>query len=300
MCYCQVENQTTILSIRPEGTSVARGELVCQLDSASLRDQLVNQTIATRRAEAAYHNAKLAREAAEIAVAEYANGIFQQESYALKSQVVGARAAIQKAEDRLERTKRAHKRVSEAAKAVAVKTPADIVAELDIEDRLEAAGAAVQHEKEALELARSKLELLEKYTLPKTTKALKVEAERKRSDELARQSAWELEKSREEKLNKQIESCRIIAPGDGVIVYANNPSRPVRGQPRPQIEEGATVRPRQKILSIVDLSGPMQVNTKVHESIVDRINRGLKALVKVDALPSTPLPGTGGPRGSAA
>ena len=289
--YCQVEGQTTILSIKSEGTSVARGELVCQLDSASLRDQLVNQTIATRRAEAAYQNAKLAREAAEIAVAEYANGIFRQESYALKSQVVGARAAIQKAEERLERTKRAHKRVSEAAKAVTVKTPADIVAELDIEDRLEAAEAALQHEKETLELARSKLELLEKYTLPKTTKALKVEAERKRSDELARQSAWELEKSREEKLNKQIESCRIIAPGDGVIVYANNPNRPVRGQPRAQIEEGATVRQRQKILSIVDLGGPMQVNTKVHESIVDRINRGMKALVKVDALPSTPLPG---------
>jgi RND family efflux transporter MFP subunit len=165
------------------------------------------------------------------------------------------------------------------------------VAELDIEDRLEAAEAALQREKEALELARSKLDLLEKYTLPKTTKALKVEAERKRSDELARQSTWELEKSREEKLNKQIESCRIIAPGDGVIVYANNSTRPVRGQPRPQIEEGATVRQRQKILSIVDLGGPMQVNTKVHESIVDRINRGLKAVVKVDALPSTPLPG---------
>ena len=105
--YCLVEGQTTILSIKSEGTIVARGELVCQLDGASLRDLLVNQTIATRRAEAAYHNAKLAREAAEIAVAEYANGIFQQESYALKSQVVGARAAIQKAEERLERTKRA-------------------------------------------------------------------------------------------------------------------------------------------------------------------------------------------------
>src|SRR5689334_514325 len=39
--YCQVENQTTIISVRPEGTSVTRGELVCQLDSASLRDQLV-------------------------------------------------------------------------------------------------------------------------------------------------------------------------------------------------------------------------------------------------------------------
>ncbi len=34
--YCLVEGQTTIIMIKPEGTAVKKGELVCQLDSAAL------------------------------------------------------------------------------------------------------------------------------------------------------------------------------------------------------------------------------------------------------------------------
>ena len=45
----------------PEGSKVKKGSVVCELDSASLRDQLTNQKIATQAAEAAYQNAKLAR-----------------------------------------------------------------------------------------------------------------------------------------------------------------------------------------------------------------------------------------------
>ena len=68
-----------IVSILPEGTKVKKGELVGELDSASLRDQLINQKIATKAAEAAYQNAKLAREVAEIAVKEYEEGIYVQD-----------------------------------------------------------------------------------------------------------------------------------------------------------------------------------------------------------------------------
>ena len=57
--------------IMPEGTRVKKGELVCELDSAALRDQLDNQKIATKSAEADFENAKLTREVAEIAVVEY-------------------------------------------------------------------------------------------------------------------------------------------------------------------------------------------------------------------------------------
>ncbi len=48
------------------------------------------------------------------------------------------------------------------------------------------------------------------------------------------------------------------------------------------IEEGAAVRERQKIFSLPDTS-KMRVNTKVHESMVDRIKPGLRSLVRVDA-----------------
>ena len=50
--YCLVEGQTTIIMILPEGTPVKKGQIVCQLDSASLKDQLVNQKITTKSAEA--------------------------------------------------------------------------------------------------------------------------------------------------------------------------------------------------------------------------------------------------------
>src|SRR5262245_25284889 len=49
-----VEGTRTIVSIVPEGTRVKKGDIVCELDSASLRDKRTNQNIATQGAEAAY------------------------------------------------------------------------------------------------------------------------------------------------------------------------------------------------------------------------------------------------------
>jgi multidrug efflux pump subunit AcrA (membrane-fusion protein) len=59
--YCNVEGGTTIIKIVPEGQRVKKGDVVCELDSAALRDQLVNQRITTKSAEANYVNAKLVR-----------------------------------------------------------------------------------------------------------------------------------------------------------------------------------------------------------------------------------------------
>ena len=39
----EVEGQTTIISIKAEGTPIKKGELVAELDSATLRDNLTNQ-----------------------------------------------------------------------------------------------------------------------------------------------------------------------------------------------------------------------------------------------------------------
>src|SRR5262249_43483022 len=89
---------------------------------------------------------------------------------------------------------------------------------------------------------------------------------------------------------RQIAACTLIAPTDGLIVYANDPRR-ADGRPRPQIEEGATVRERQKIISIPDIS-KMQVNAKVHESQVDKIIPQMKVKIRVDAFADLVLDGT--------
>jgi RND family efflux transporter MFP subunit len=287
--FSQVEVPTTIIFMVADGSQVKKGDLVSELDSAALKDTLVNQTITTHAAEAAYQNAKLAREVAELALVEYTEGILKQERSTLKTSIASAETAIQTANVRLERTRNVQKRVKEAmAMKGKAATPADMVAELDVEDRLEAAVQRLERERLALDQAKTKQDMLEKYTSRKTINGLKVEVEQKRADELAKMTAWRDDKSKEAKVRKQIENCKFHAPFDGYVVLANDPSRNAGG---PQIEAGATVRQRQKMFSLLDLSAPLRVNAKVHESQVDRITPGQRATIVVDAFADQKMTG---------
>ncbi len=136
----------------------------------------------------------------------------------------------------------------------------------------------------------SKKKVLIDFTKGKTIKELQSEVEKARSDELAKNATYELEMTKEKKLERQIANCEIKAPADGLVVYANDPNRAF-GSGQPQIEEGATVRERQKIFSLPDISR-MQVNTKVHESQIDKLAREMKAKIRVDAFASETLDGT--------
>ena len=107
--YCNVEGQTTIISIVPEGTRVNKGQVICELDSAALHDQMLNQRIKTEQAKANYQKTKLTHEVAEIAVREYTDGIYPQDRAAAEAEIRLAESAIQRTEKRLERTRRARK-----------------------------------------------------------------------------------------------------------------------------------------------------------------------------------------------
>jgi RND family efflux transporter MFP subunit len=89
-----------------------------------------------------------------------------------------------------------------------------------------------------------------------------------------------------ERYRKQIGLCTITAPQDGMVAYAT--ADRYYGE---EIREGASVRPRQKILSLPNLS-TMQVKTSVHESVLDQVKPGLSVGVRVDAFPDRLHPGT--------
>jgi HlyD family secretion protein len=206
------------------------------------------------------------------------------------AEVVVAQTGIEKAESRLERARRARQRLVEAQKANKTgATSSEILAELDIDDRIDAAEQAITREKAALEVAQSKQAVLSQYTRDKTIKALNVDLASKRIEELAKKASFELQVSKERKLDRQIAACKITAPASGTVVYANTPS--LTGK-LPQIEEGATVRQRQKILSVVDLNGATKVKLAVEESQIKKITRNLKAKIRIDAFPDQLFEGT--------
>ena len=115
---CQVEGSTTIITIVPEGTRVKKGDLVCELDSAALKDQLTNQKIATQGAEASYQNARLTREVAEIAVKEYEEGIYLQDKATIQGEIKLAESDLARAADRVDWATRMYEKgyVSKAQK----------------------------------------------------------------------------------------------------------------------------------------------------------------------------------------
>ncbi len=60
----QVEGGTTIISIVPEGTLVQEGDVVCELDSSTLREEEKQQQITVTQAEAAESRAREPRDPA--------------------------------------------------------------------------------------------------------------------------------------------------------------------------------------------------------------------------------------------
>lgn len=101
------------------------------------------------------------------------------------------------------------------------------------------------------------------------------------------EARYALQTRRRDEIKTQIEKCIIVAEREGLVVYGGGEDR---WRNEDQIQEGATVRERQVIITIPDTT-QMGVNVKVHESFIQRVARGQKARIRVDANPESPLTG---------
>lgn len=201
--FNHVESRTTVTACpKADGARVARGDLVCELDPADLRDRLRTQEIVAMGAEAAYQNARLSREVAEIALTEYLEGVFKQELETISGEVALAMSDLKRAEDRVDWSKRMFARgfLSEA----------QLVA-----DKLE-----LQRATFAVEQAQTKKQVLTQYSKDVKIKDLKSQVEKARADELGKQAARDNELQKRSWLNVQIKACQVVAPEAGTVRYA--------------------------------------------------------------------------------
>ncbi len=176
-----VEGQTTIIMIKPEGTPVKKGEIVCVLDSAALKDSLLNQKITTKSAKAAWNNATLTREVAEIAVVEYIEGIYKQDLATVRGRDQAGRV-----------------------RPVPGRGPPRLGA-ADVQEGVRLAGGEELRRADAQEepgspwsRPRARRTFWSEYTKGKTIKELKSEVEKAHSDELAKKATWDLENTQGE------------------------------------------------------------------------------------------------------
>ena len=320
---CEVENSsvdrggnygTQIIFIVPNGSAVKKGDLLVELDSAAIREKLDKQTLDYQKsasmkiqAIAKYENqktqndttqaeAKLKLTLAELQLKMYEDpesGEFILARAEINRTIDEARNLIDesKAALALQQTERAG---IETLFKLGYRGKSDLEQSkfkfLQAEDKL----ASSMNKLKSSEAARKQLEKYVKQmktesltgdveTAKRGVKQVIIDNDSKLEQALAAKQEAEAtetkEKERLEKLQVQLVKCKIHAPHDGMAVYARD-----ERDNDTDIAEGVSVRERQQILSLPDLS-QMQIKTRIHEAVLDQVIVGLPVTVRIDAFP---------------
>lgn len=297
----KVKGYTTILSIVPEGTMVKTGDLLCELDSALLVDKEKQQQIQVTQAEATLKQAeenvaiqktqnesdnsaaKVALKLAELDQTKFLEGESERDLNVKEGAITKSREDLQRAEENFEFSKRIAKKGYKNQNDVEADRIKVVKAEIDLEiakEDLKVEKDYVQERKriELKEDVDEKIRNLERVRRKGIATLAQFEAKLKAS-----QLTYEVEKSEHERVLEQIEACKMIAPQNGQVVYANQSSSR-RGNGEDVIEEGTEVRERQSIIQLPDFSS-MKVDARIHESKISMIKEQLPVDIRVDAFP---------------
>jgi len=304
-CMVEGESGTGILKIVDEGARVTGGQVLVELDSSRLKNDLTSQQIKVEEASASRTQAE---EELKIQESQNQSDIADAE---LKLEI--AKLDLEKYEDdRGEYTQKENEQKGQVQ--IAQEDLTRSIEKLRYQERMIAKGYATQTELDAdriaekkariaLAAAEEKLHVLQNFERKRQLSELRANVKdyerelvrvkqkaanamvQKQADFKAKDLTFTVEREKYEKLQRQIEACIIKAPRDGLVVYANNRSGGFRGASNePLIYEGAKVRERQAIINLPDITR-MQVNARIHESKISMVRDGLPVTVHVDARP---------------
>lgn len=259
---CEVPGPITILDIIQDGTHVEKGDQLVRLDSSTIEDQVNAQKIVVANAEAKKITEERNWAAAKIAVDEYREGTYKQQLEQCEANITVARQNLSTSENTLHYTEKMQRK--------GYATPLE----------LESKQYAVEQAKLNLGVALTAKDVLERFTKAKTLEGLESTRDSAEAMMKSATAAYDLEKAKLERLERQMSKCVIRAPQSGMVVYANDSGGSRFGQSGPKIDLGASVNEFQAILRLPDLAN-MQVKALVHESKVDSLRTGMRAVVKI-------------------
>ncbi|MGH7139075.1 MAG: efflux RND transporter periplasmic adaptor subunit, partial [Pirellulales bacterium] len=244
----------------PDGSHVNKGDQLVRLDSSSIEDSILTQEIAVAKAEAAKISAEKDFSAAKIGVEEYQQGTLRREIRQAEADIVVAKQDLATAENQLRYSQKMHRK--------------GYVTQLDVQSK----EFALEQAKLNVEVAELSKEVLEKFTKAKTLEELKSKRDSAEALMNSEVAAFTKEENQLKRLQDQLRDCTIMAPQEGMVVYANDRTNPF--QQGPKIDLGAQVNQFQAVVRLPDLRN-MQVKALVHETKVDQLRPGMRARIKI-------------------
>jgi HlyD family secretion protein len=283
----------------PEGKTVKKGDVICELDSSDIKRKLQQATLDVKKAESDLTAAK-----EQLAIQETKN----------KSDLQAAQVELKLAQIDLE----GYTKVDYPAKLAAAKKDVEM-AEITVKDKQETLtkqhqllskafvtpsdvkNAEVELIKAQADVDKKKsdLDVLVQYTHEKDladkqnkvaqgeSKVEQTKSEnnsnlaQKVADAQTKEQTLMLDKEIERHLKEQVDFCTIKAPGDGIVIYGSSDSWYYRDTP---IQAGAKVSEQQLICRLPD-TNRMKVVAKIAESQAQNLKvdpgHKLRAAVKI-------------------
>lgn len=301
----QVEGRTTILNLIPEGTIVKEGDVLVELDASDLEERKLDQEISVQNAESSYIQARetleVTRNRAEANI-EQARLDYEFAKEDLEQYIeVDYPMDLKQARNRVTLAEEEYEQALERVRGSEALFEKQYLSEAELQrDRLSLQRARLDHE-----LAQEELRRLENHikrrrvaelesdvnqarlALERVEREARADVLQAESNERARQSELERQKSRLARLERQIENCTIRAPTDGMVVYSEQGRR---WNPQPLVE-GLEVRERQELMTL-PTANTMNAEIRVHESARHKVELGQRVRVRVDAVPHMFFTGT--------
>ena len=299
----ELEGQTTLIYLIPEGTRVDEGQLLAELDSSKLRDDRVEQEIKVDNAQAEFirarenlavvknqadadvSKAQLAYDFAQEDVTKYVEGEYPQKLREAESKITIAREETERASEKLQWSERlfGEKYISQT------ELEADRLTQkrADLDWQLAVAAKALleayTHKRELAQLTSDVEQTrmaLERAKLKANADTIQAEAELK-----AKEAEFEQQKNKLTKVEEQIRKTKLVAARGGLVVYATSTrTGGGRGGMTQPLEEGQTVRERQELIYLPSTEA-MMAELMIHESSLEKVQIGQPVEVTVDALP---------------
>lgn len=268
---CEVDTPSAglaIVEIVPEGSYVNEGDFLVRLDGSDLQDRLVTRQIDANSSRAEVAQAKADLQGARLELEEYKSGRFREQEEQMESDEFVAKENMRRAEEYLR-----------YSRALAEK---GYVSEV----QLQADQFAVEKASKELEVSRTKLEVLRKFTKEKVITQLEADIEKFEARLSSAERGLEIDERQLAEVEEEIAACTIYAPTSGQVVYANK----VNSAEEPLIEQGKFVRENQEIIRLPDPKR-MQVSAEVNEARIDMLKEGMEVRIRIDALPGEMLSG---------
>jgi HlyD family secretion protein len=295
-----VERQTMITEIVDEGSMVKQGDVLIRLAEEEIKKQLDNDRLSLESAKSDLisaqnalkiqesdnksnlSKAELKLDIAKLELDKWTNGDVKAKREELDKELNSAT----RQQDRLKRKFDHSEDLLEKEFVSQDEHDQDKIAWLEAESRLK--------------IAKIRIEVYEEYEHRKDEKQKRsdideaeAELERvvtnndsqlanRRADLSNKTAQLAIRENKVEDLEEQLANCTIIAPTDGLVVYATSVGNNWRWNNQGPLAVGRQVHHNEELIVLPDTS-EMNAVIKVHESMIGKIFPGLEAVVTIDA-----------------